>query len=66
MQDDQAIFVTHHGRATHVLTTVRHYTDLQDANGGRRSDAGLAPLLGLRPEHGGSVAGMLARLPATA
>ncbi|WP_430634970.1 PAS domain-containing protein [Sphingomonas hankookensis] len=45
MQDDQAIFVTHHGRATHVLTTVRHYTDLQDANGGRRSDAGLAPSL---------------------
>ncbi|MET0321581.1 MAG: penicillin-binding transpeptidase domain-containing protein, partial [Duganella sp.] len=27
------------------------------------SDAGLAPLLGVGPEHGGSVAGMLARLP---
>lgn len=45
MQDDQAIFVTHHGRATHVLTTVRHYTDLQDANGGQRGSAGLMPSL---------------------
>lgn len=33
MQDDQAIVVTHHGRATHVLTTVRHYTALQQAGG---------------------------------
>ncbi len=45
MQDDQAIFVTHHGRATHVLTTVRHYTDLQDANGGQRSSTTLTPSL---------------------
>lgn len=29
MQDDEAIFVTHHGRATHVLTTVRHYNALK-------------------------------------
>ncbi len=45
MQDDQAIFVTHHGRATHVLTTVRHYTDLQDATGSARVDVGLTPSL---------------------
>lgn len=45
MQDDQAIFVTHHGRATHVLTTVRHYTELQDANQGQHGSAGLTPSL---------------------
>lgn len=33
MQDDQAIVVTHHGRATHVLTTVRHYTALRQSGG---------------------------------
>lgn len=38
MQDDQPIFVTHHGRATHVLTTVRHYTALKDANGTDRAE----------------------------
>lgn len=44
MQDDEAIVVTHHGRATHVLTTVRHYNALKD--GDRRSDAGVgAPSL---------------------
>ncbi len=31
MQDDQAIVVTHHGRGTHVLTTVRHYAALQQS-----------------------------------
>ncbi|MDJ0278510.1 PAS domain-containing protein [Sphingomonas sp. 2R-10] len=45
MQDDQAIFVTHHGRATHVLTTVRHYTDLHGSGSNRRSDVALAPSL---------------------
>ncbi len=38
MQDDQAIFVTHHGRPTHVLTTVRHYTDLQTPDRGGRGE----------------------------
>lgn len=38
MQDEEAIFVTHHGRATHVLTTVRHYTALQQANGADRAE----------------------------
>lgn len=33
MQDDQAIVVTHHGRATHVLTTVNHYAALQQVGG---------------------------------
>lgn len=45
MSDHQAIFVTHHGRPTHVLTTVRHYTDLQDATGSSRVDVGLTPSL---------------------
>lgn len=39
MQDDQAIFVTHHGRATHVLTTVRHYTALKEATGTDRTES---------------------------
>jgi len=34
MQDDEAIFVTHHGRETHVLTTVRHYNALKQGEGG--------------------------------
>ena len=38
MQDDQPIFVTHHGRATHVLTTVRHYTALQESTGDGADD----------------------------
>lgn len=38
MQDDQAIFVTHHGRATHVLTTVRHYTALKQGDGTDRAE----------------------------
>lgn len=29
MQQDQAIVVTHHGRPTHVLTTVAHYSSLK-------------------------------------
>ncbi|RSV32799.1 PAS domain S-box protein [Sphingomonas sp. ABOLH] len=41
MQDDEAIFVTHHGRATHVLTTVRHYNALRDNEGD--GDAAIAP-----------------------
>lgn len=43
MQDDEAIFVTHHGRATHVLTTVRHYTALKEGDGVGRSDPAVAP-----------------------
>ncbi len=43
MQDDEAIFVTHHGRATHVLTTVRHYTALKEGDGVGRSDPAAAP-----------------------
>ncbi len=43
MQDDEAIFVTHHGRATHVLTTVRHYTALKEGDGVGRSDTAAAP-----------------------
>ncbi len=38
MQDDEAIFVTHHGRATHVLTTVRHYNALKDGDAEGRID----------------------------
>lgn len=33
MRDDQAIVVTHHGRATHVLTTVRRYLAMQRRGG---------------------------------
>ena len=40
MQDDEAIVVTHHGRATHVLTTVRHYNALKDRDG--RDEAAMA------------------------
>lgn len=43
MQDDEAIFVTHHGRATHVLTTVRHYNALKDGGGDTRSDVVASP-----------------------
>lgn len=38
MQEDEAIFVTHHGRATHVLTTVRHYSALKDGGTDKRVD----------------------------
>ncbi|MEH3039846.1 MAG: PAS domain-containing protein [Sphingomonas paucimobilis] len=41
MQDDEAIFVTHHGRATHVLTTVRHYNALKDSED--QTDTATAP-----------------------
>lgn len=34
MHPDQAIVVTHHGRPTHVLTTVAHYSDLQRVQSG--------------------------------
>ncbi len=45
MQDDEAIFVTHHGRATHVLTTVRHYNALKDTEGERGGAAAASPSL---------------------
>lgn len=45
MQDDEAIFVTHHGRATHVLTTVRHYTALQEGGSERTVDGAASPSL---------------------
>lgn len=45
MQDDQAIVVTHHGRATHVLTTVRHYTALQQSGGTAAGDTVLTASL---------------------
>ncbi|MEP9400702.1 PAS domain-containing protein [Sphingomonas silueang] len=32
MNQDEAIIVTHHGRPTHVLTTVAHYTSLRHAS----------------------------------
>lgn len=43
MQDDETIFITHHGRATHVLTTVRHYNALKDREADGRIDSAAAP-----------------------
>ncbi len=45
MQDDQAIYVTHHGRTTHVLSTFRHYDALRSGAEAGQATGATAPAM---------------------